>query len=161
MAAPLTPPASGPVDLDSPRTIVIPAIGVATELVPLGIQPDGTLAVPEDYSRAGWYTDGPEPGESGAAVIVGHVDSKDGPAAFFRLHELQPGQSIMIRTTSGSTTTFLVESIEQHAKERFPTAAVYSVSSEPSLRLITCGGQFDWDRATYRDNLIVYTRPAS
>ncbi|GAA5149834.1 class F sortase [Pseudonocardia eucalypti] len=147
-------------DTDRPRTLQIPAIGVLIDgLVPLGRRPDGALTVPDDYSRVGWYADGPEPGEPGAAVIAGHIDSKDGPAAFFRLHELQPGQPIIIRTTGGATLTFLVERIEQHPKQRFPTTTVYT-TTEPSLRLITCGGTFDHRGKSYRDNLIVYARLA-
>lgn len=130
-------------------------------MVPLGIQPDGSLAVPEDFSLTGWYENGPEPGEPGPAVIVGHVDSHVGPAAFFRLHEMTPGQLIMIETADGTTLTFIVERVERHPKDRFPTAAVYGSTDHQSLRLITCTGTFDRVAASYRDNVIVFARLAA
>lgn len=141
-----------------PQRILIPEIGLRATMVPLGIRPDGTLATPENFSRAGWYANGPEPGEPGPAVIVGHVDSRAGPAVFFRLPELVPGHRIMIETTNGLTFTFVVERIEQYPKEHFPTTEVYGPTTQPALRLITCGGTFNRATGSYRDNIVVFAR---
>jgi hypothetical protein len=144
-----------------PKRIVIPTINLTADIVPLGIQPDGSLATPGSFSLAGWYTGGAEPGEPGPSVIVGHVDSHLGPAVFFRLRELAPGQPIVIETANGATLTFFVERIEQYAKERFPADEVYGPTSQHALRLITCGGKFDRAARNYRDNIVVFARLAA
>jgi len=158
--APPVPP-SPDVAVANPLRIAIPSIDLVANLAPLGLEPDGSLALPEDFSLAGWYTDGPEPGEPGAAVIAGHVDSRDGPAVFFRLRELAPRDLIVIETGDGASLTFAVERVERHAKDRFPTAAVYGSTTGPALRLITCGGPFDRATRRYRDNLVVFASPVT
>ena len=140
---------------------MIPAIDLDADVVPLGLRPDGTLEVPENFSQTGWYTNGPEPGEPGSAVIVGHVDSLDGPAVFFRLRALLPGDEIIVETVDGGSFTFIVERTEQHPKTEFPTAEVYGPTNNRALRLITCGGSFDRAARSYRDNLVVFANLAS
>lgn len=142
------------------KRMTIPGINLSAGIVPVGLQPDGRLAAPGDFSVAGWYTGGVSPGEPGPAVIVGHVDSHRGPAVFFRLHELVPGQSVVIETANDTTLTFLVERIEQHPRDRFPTAEVYAATNQRALRLITCGGEFDRSAGSYRDNIVVFARLA-
>lgn len=143
------------------KRVTIPGINLSAAIVPLGLQPDGSLAAPGDFSVAGWYTDGVAPGEPGPAVIVGHVDSHLGPAVFFRLHELVAGQPVVIETADGTTLTFIVERIEQHPRDRFPTAEVYGATNQRALRLITCGGEFDRSAGSYRDNIVVFARLAA
>jgi sortase (surface protein transpeptidase) len=89
-------------------------------------------------------------------VIVGHVDSKRGPAVFYRLRELRRGDRIEITRTDGSVVTFVVDRLEQHAKTRFPTDDVYLPTLEPTLRLVTCDGAFDRFTGHYRDNLVIF-----
>jgi Sortase domain len=139
-----------------PEAVVIPAIGVSSPLVRLGLQPDRRMEVPEDYSVAGWYTGGPRPGDRGPAVIAGHVDSKRGPAVFYRLGELRKGDLIVVRYPGRAEARFRVERTERHAKRAFPTARVYGDTAGPALRLVTCGGSFDRASGHYRDNVIVF-----
>jgi hypothetical protein len=139
-----------------PEAVVIPAIGVSSRLVRLGLQPDRRMEVPEDYSVAGWYTGGPRPGERGPAVIAGHVDSKRGPAVFHRLGELGKGDLIVVRYPGRTEARFRVERTERHPKRAFPTARVYGDTAGPALRLVTCGGSFDRASGHYRDNVIVF-----
>lgn len=134
----------------------IAAIGVDTPLIELGLLDDGSLEAPEDYGIAGWYTDGPEPGEPGPSVIAGHVDSRSGPAVFYRLKELQAGETVVVEGENGSTVEFEVEGVEQYPKDAFPTERVYTRTEQPTLRLITCGGSFDRDERSYRDNIVVF-----
>lgn len=143
-----------------PSRVRIPAIGVDAPIIPLGLRDDGRIEVPVDFDATGWWADGPEPGETGPAVILGHVDSREGPAVFFDLPRLDPGDRILIDRLDGSTVTYLVERIEEHPKDAFPTEAVYGPTSEPVLRLITCGGVFDNTRRSYEDNIIVFARLA-
>jgi hypothetical protein len=139
-----------------PEAVVIPAIGVSSPLVRLGLQPDRRMEVPEDYSVAGWYTGGPRPGDRGPAVIAGHVDSKRGPAVFYRLGELRKGDLIVVRYQGRAEARFRVERTERHPKRAFPTARVYGDTAWPALRLVTCGGSFDRASGHYRDNMIVF-----
>jgi len=136
--------------------VVIPDIGVDAPVVDLGRNPDGTLQVP-DWQDAGWYARGPEAGERGPAVIVGHVDSEAGPAVFYRLDELQPGAPIDVDLDDGAgSVRYLVDRIERFPKDAFPTLDVYGLTPGPELRLITCDGEFDTSTGHYVDNLVVY-----
>jgi len=158
-------PPDAPVEPDvadsvQPVRIRIPAIGVDADMVPLGIQADGTIDVPEDFDEAGWWADGPEPGESGPAVVLGHVDSRSGPAVFFDLRKLSPSDNIVFELADGSDVTYVVERLEQHPKSAFPTDAVYGTTSDAQLRLVTCGGDFDRSIRSYDDNIIVFARLA-
>jgi Sortase domain len=143
-----------------PVRLVIPEIGVATRLVRLGLEPDGGMQVPADFADAGWFAGGPEPGQLGPAVIAGHVDSKTGPAVFYRLRELRPGQALLVERADGARLRFLVEQAHSYPKTGFPTAAVFGPVPSAALRLITCTGDFDRARGSYRDNLVVFARLA-
>jgi sortase (surface protein transpeptidase) len=139
-----------------PEAVAIPAIGVSAPLVRLGLRPDRRMEVPEDYSVAGWYTGGPRPGERGPAVIAGHVDSRRGPAVFYRLGELRRGDLVVVSYPGRAKARFRVERTERHPKRAFPTSRVYGDTAGPALRLVTCGGSFDQASGHYRDNVIVF-----
>jgi sortase (surface protein transpeptidase) len=143
-----------------PVHIRIPAIGVSAAVVRLGLNRDGSLQVPGDFGVTGWFTGGPAPGETGPAVIAGHIDSRDGPAVFYRLRELRPGDEITVERTDGSSVRFAVDGVAQYPKQAFPTEAVFGPSPDPMLRLITCGGAFDRSQRSYRDNIVVTARLA-
>jgi hypothetical protein len=143
---------SAPVRLD------IPAIGVSTSLLTLGLQPDGTVAVPPlESPEAGWYEHSPTPGEAGPAILLGHVDSaRSGPGVFHDLPALRPGDRVDVLRADGGTAAFAVERVERYPKDAFPTGAVYGDLPGPGLRLITCGGAFDRTTGHYVDNVVVY-----
>lgn len=155
---PEAPPA--PPVLAQPVRVAVPSVGIDAALVPLGLEPEGTMEVPSDFEVAGWYVDGPEPGEPGAAVIAGHVDSYTGPAVFFSLRDVVPGAAIDVELADGGTQRFVVEAIEQHPKGAFPTERVFGRTDGPTLRLVTCGGPFDREARSYLDNVVVYASPA-
>lgn len=139
-----------------PVRLAVPTIGVDTDLVQLGIEPDGALQVPTSYGQAGWLDRSPAPGQRGPAVIAGHIDSTSGPAVFYRLRELAPGAQITVTRADGAQVSFSVDGVQQYPKNAFPTAAVYGPVPGPVLRLITCGGSFDRSTGHYRDNVVVY-----
>ena len=143
-----------------PLRLRIPTIGVDTRLERLGRAPDRTIALPRRPGQAGWYAEGPRPGEPGPAVVIGHVDWDHGPAVFFRLSDLRPGAAVEVDRADGSTIRFRVTAVKQVAKSRFPTDEVYAPDLTPSLRLITCGGSFDRSIRSYRNNVIVFATPA-
>jgi Sortase domain len=140
----------------APVRLEIARIGVSTGLQRLGRARDGTVEVPSEWGVAGWYAGGTRPGDPGSAVILGHVDSKSGPAVFYRLRELRPGDQVEVVQAGGARIRFAVERTEQVDKQRFPTADVYYPTLTPRLRLVTCGGSFDPATGHYRSNVIVY-----
>ena len=144
-----------------PVRLQIPAIDVSTPLVKLGRLPDGSLEVPKDWDTAGWYDKGPRPGQPGPAVILGHVDSKTGPAVFYQLRALRPGDIVRVGLADGRILVFRVQRVQRYPKDEFPTEAVYFPTLNRELRLITCGGEFDYAARSYRDNIVVYATLAS
>ncbi|RZU77821.1 sortase family protein [Micromonospora kangleipakensis] len=145
-------------DRSTPTTISIPRIGVNAEIMSLGTNPDGTVQVPplDQAQRAGWYSPGASPGEVGNAVIVGHVDSaKLGPAVFFNLGSLRPGDTITVAREDGGSVTFTVDEVKSYPKTAFPTELVYGPGDKPALRVVTCGGVFDQSARSYLNNIIV------
>jgi sortase (surface protein transpeptidase) len=141
-----------------PVRIEIPRIGVASTLDRLGRAQDGTVQTPplRRAGVAGWYALGPRPGDPGSAVILGHVDSKRGPAVFFRLRELRRGDQVKVTRADGSSVRFVVQRTAQYDKRRFPTDEVYYPTLTSTLRLVTCGGEFDATEGHYRSNIIVF-----
>jgi sortase (surface protein transpeptidase) len=142
----------------TPTRLRIPEIGVDTKLVALDLRADRTMEVPRDFALAGWYRRAPTPGERGPAVIAGHFDSRRGPAVFYRLRELRPGDPVTVHRADGTTVDFRVEQVGRYPKDAFPTARVYGNLDHAGLRLITCGGTFDRSSGHYRDNVVVYAR---
>lgn len=142
-----------------PVRLRIPELGVDSRLDRLGVRPDGSVEVPARVSVAGWFAGGPRPGQAGPAVILGHVDSRNGPGIFARLATVRPGARIRVDRADGSTVTFRITSVSRVPKTRFPTDLVYAPTLEPSLRLVTCGGDFDRTRRSYRDNVIAFAEP--
>ncbi len=142
-----------------PVRVEIPSIGVSSRLVRLGLNADGTMEVPRDYGLAGWFTGGAMPGQDGPAVISGHVDSKSGPAVFYRLRDLRNGDVIRVRRAAGDWLAFEVTGTARYAKAEFPTDAVFGPVTGPVLRVITCGGDFDRSSGHYLDNVVVTAQP--
>jgi LPXTG-site transpeptidase (sortase) family protein len=146
------------IQMPDPVRIRIPAIGVSAPIIPVGLNADRTLQVPDSFSAAGWFTRGPEPGEPGPAVIVGHVDSVNGPGVFYHLRALENGDVIKVVLKNGWTVRYLVSSHVAAPKNDFPTRLVYGRTEKPTVRLITCDGQFDAATGHYVDNYIVFAR---
>jgi hypothetical protein len=145
----------------APVRLEIPRIGVDTALQRLGQDDRGAVEVPSgprQWQDAGWYAGegGTRPGAPGSAVILGHVDSRRGPAVFYRLRELRAGDPVVVVRADGSRARFVVDRVEQYPKRRFPTEDVYFPTLSPKLRLVTCGGTFDPVARHYRDNVIVF-----
>ena len=139
-----------------PVRLLIPAIGVDSDLMELGLQADGSLEVPPTGFPAGWFTGAPAPGATGPAVMAGHVDWEGSPGVFYDLRLLEPADEITVTRADGSSVVFAVVSVEQFDKAAFPTDAVYGELDHPGLRLITCGGAFDPGQRSYTDNIVVF-----
>lgn len=142
-----------------PERLRIPAIELDTTFEgSLGLNADQTVEVPDSFEAVGWYKYGPTPGELGPAVILGHVDSYEGPAVFWSLGQLEKGDEIFVERDDGTTATFTVERLERHPQSGFPTAKVYGDLDYAGLRLITCSGTFDKGVQEYSHNLIVFAK---
>ena len=139
-----------------PVRVQVPAIGMDSELMDLGLQDDGTLEVPPDGFPAGWFTGAPTPGEQGPAVLAGHVDWGGEPGVFWALRDVVAGDEITVSRADGSSAVFRVTEVGQYDKDAFPTAAVYADLDHAGLRLITCGGDFDSAAHSYEDNTVVF-----
>ncbi|MYS22936.1 Sortase family protein [Streptomyces sp. DvalAA-14] len=153
------PPTGGPsMARSEPTLLSIPDIGVSAPFTKLSLGADGRLeAPPEDNSNlAGWYGDGPTPGERGNAIVAGHVDTKTGPAVFELLSLLKKGQPVAITRADNSVARFTVDSVETFAKDDFPDQRVYGDTPDAELRIITCGGTFDHKKQDYQDNVVVF-----
>lgn len=140
-----------------PTALKIPSIGLHnTDMVALGLAPDGTIEVPHDPDNPGWFTPGPAPGQFGPAVIAGHVDSETGPAVFAQLGDVKLGGRIEVVRQDGRTATFIVDRVALFDKDEFPTHAVYGdTTSRAELRLITCAGDYI-EGSGYASNIVVY-----
>jgi hypothetical protein len=143
-------------EVPEPVRIRIPSLGVDSPLERLGRSRGGTVEVPAHWGRAGWYRNGPSPGERGAAVILGHVDSPTGPAVFAGVAGLRAGARVLVARADGSSVAFRVTRVEEHRRSRFPVEAVYWPTLRPELRLVTCGGRYDRARGGYQSNVIVF-----
>lgn len=144
-----------------PATIRIPRLDVDAPVGDLGLRPDGTIEVPplDRPNLAGWWKDGPTPGEEGPSVILGHVDARGKAAVFSRLKDLRAGDRVQVVRKDGRTAVFAVQRVERVAKSAFPGERIYAEDLDyAALRLVTCGGDFDGGTGHYVDNVIAYTR---
>lgn len=158
-----TPTVVGPVlDRSVPVAIAIPAIHVQSQIFDVGLNPDGTIEVPPLNgspltNEAAWYEYSPTPGQLGPSIIEGHIDSAtDGPSVFFDLGALAPGDQIDVSRADGTVAVFTISGVRQYPKAAFPAATVYANADFAALRLITCGGSFDYTTHHYLNNTVVF-----
>lgn len=152
---PAPPPA--PLSRSRPTILAVPAITIEAPVTELGTDAKGRLATPPvDNPRVvGWYAKGATPGERGTAVVVGHRDTRTGPAVFLNLDSLSPGNTVRVARADGKVAVFTVDRVRTYAKADFPDKEVYGATGRPELRLLTCGGAFD--RSTgYEANIVVF-----
>jgi sortase (surface protein transpeptidase) len=146
--------------LPRPVRLGIPAIGVSAPIIPLGLNGDGTTQTPKSSTDTGWFAPGPEPGERGAAVVIGHVDSYRGPGVFYHLRALRRGDRITVVLRNRRRVQFVVTGSKEAPKASFPTQLVFRRTKRPTLRLVTCGGLFNQSTHHYVDNYIVFAHLA-
>ena len=160
VAGVIGPAAKGPsLRRSLPVAVDIPAIGVYSQLLHLGVNADGSIQVPSlttSADEAAWYKYSATPGQIGAAVIEGHVDSYHGPAVFFRLGALRPGDTIDVTLADGVMAIFRVTGVREYAKTEFPAKIIYGATDYAALRLITCGGAFDYTSGHYLSSTVVF-----
>jgi hypothetical protein len=149
----------GPLPRSVPVSLKIPAIGVTARVIPLGLDPGGGVAVPSLHTPflTSWYDKGPTPGEDGPAVLLGHVDAASvGPAVFYKLGDLAPGDLVYVGRRDHRTAVFRVTAVAMYPEQRFPSHDVYGSTPNPTLRLITCGGDYDQQTHHYLDRTVAF-----
>ena len=139
----------------NPTRLRITSLGVDEPLDVLHLDANRELIPPKSYDKPGWFGEGIVPGEQGAAVIAGHVDSSAGPGIFYELYTLGIGDVVDV-LRGDQWVSFRVMGTGRYPKDEFPSARVYGPTPLPELRLITCGGTFDRRAGSYRDNVVVY-----
>ena len=141
----------------TPQRLRIKHIDLDSRISEVGLNLDGTIELPAyDNPIVGWYKFGPSPGEKGPAVIVGHVDTIEGPSIFFNLHKLQIGNVIEIERGDSQVAKFTVTQVKQFSQSNFPTDEIYGDTPDSTIRLITCGGIFDKTTGRYTENTVVF-----
>lgn len=143
--------------VEAPFHISIPAIGVSTTVEWVGLDENGDMDVPSGYDTVAWYERGARPGALGNAVIAGHLDSPGGPAIFYRLRDLEPGDEITVTTHDGEELRFVVDRAASFTPDNAPRYEIFGPSSRANLNLITCGGVFDRTTGAYDERLVVYS----
>lgn len=140
----------------------IPAIVIEAPIIGLGLDKKGKLGAPplNRPKVTGWYKDGPSPGEAGTALIVGHRDTRTGPAIFLNLNALRRGDAVKVLRADHRTAMFSVDSVKTYKKNEFPDDKVYGATKRPELRLLTCGGRFD-KKSGYSANVVVFAHLTS
>ncbi|MDX2524967.1 class F sortase [Streptomyces europaeiscabiei] len=168
-AAPARPaPATGPAESKRParprtlppspaKTVTIPYLGIEAPATGLRLDSGRRLPAPPDDrpELVGWYAEGPAPGGPGTAVVVGHRDTRTGPAVFASLGVIKPGRVVQVLRADGRTAVYTVDAVKTYEKSRFPNKEVYGHRGRPELRLITCGGTYD-RRKGYASNVVVF-----
>ena len=147
-----------------PVSIDIPAIGVKSQLLRLGVNRGGAIRVPSldaTPGQAAWFKGSKTPGQVGVSVIEGHVDTHTGPGIFFRLGGLRPGDIVKVRLADGATAIFRISGVRQYLKSKFPAKFIYAATRYSALRLITCGGNFDFSTGHYLSSTVVFAYLAS
>lgn len=145
-----------PLSESEPARLRIPDIYVDTNFVPLGLQDNGEIEIPKGYTEVGWYTYGPTPGELGPAIVLGHVDSYQGPGVFLFLGQLEVGDLVYVDRQDGTTAVFRVTALERYNRNAFPTEKVYGDTDYAGIRLITCTGTYSHETLEYDRVLVVY-----
>lgn len=138
-----------------PKRLIIPKLDVDTSVLPMGMTADGDMEAPKSNSDTGWYSLGTRPGNTGSAVIAGHLGLR-GDAVFGKLHLLEPGDKITLIDTHDIKVTFMVRKLKTHDRES-DTTEIFNSKDGAHLNLITCSGDWQSDQATYEERLVVYS----
>lgn len=141
----------------APERIEVPDLGVDSPVVPVDVDSNHRLGLPQDPDVIGWWAGGPRPGEDqGTAILAGHVNTAAaGPGALARLTQVRPGARIVV-SGSERTVGFRVVAVRQYSKTTLPAGEVFSQQATGRLAIVTCGGPFNPETGSYRDNVIVY-----
>ena len=152
-----------PAPVTAPVRLKIPRLGVDAPLDDVALEADGSMEIPHDVHRVGWYSPGVMPAEpTGTAVLSGHVNSRaQGPGALSNLKATEPGDRITVVHEDGSESLWQVERRSNYLKTQLPIADIFTRFGDQRLVVITCGGPFDANARSHTENVVVYARPVA
>ncbi len=144
-----------------PVRLRIDSLNIDMTVEPVGLAADGAMQLPENPADAAWYRFGAWPASGqGSTVIAAHVDSLKydiGPMA--RLPQATAGTQIVVTTADGADIVYVVADEGMVVKRDVPWDSVFDRTGESRLTIVTCGGEFDYERRTYLSNVIVTAYP--
>lgn len=139
-----------------PNLLEIPSIQLKATVEAVGLLPNGQMGVPKAFDKAGILAPWTKPGEKGNAVIAGHFDHYTGPAIFYQLRKLKPGDKIVVSKGANKRVTFMVRKVESFKTEEAPLEQIFGKSDKPHLNLITCSGRFNKKTQEHARRLVVF-----
>ncbi|MCC2314032.1 class F sortase [Cellulomonas xiejunii] len=150
-----------PAPAPAPVRLVIPDLRLDMPIDAVGVEEDGTMEIPQDADRAGWYRYGPAPASpEGATVVAAHVDSwTTGIGPFSRLRDVPAGARVEVTTSDGVVHAYVVRDVTQVPKSDAPVEQWFDRTGAPRIVLVTCGGAFDREVGHYADNVAVTADP--
>lgn len=145
-----------------PAALTIPSLELAAVVDRTGLADNGSITVPDVNKPdiAAWVDAGPKPGDTGRALIIGHINGAGKPGVFADLATITPGSEVRVTDSAGAEVRFVVDAITQWPKDQFPTGRVYGDTNRAELALVTCGGEFDPAAGSHPDNIIVLAHRA-
>lgn len=147
-------------DPGRPTRLRIADLDVDAPLDAVGLEDDGAMELPDDVQRVGWYEPGVRPGESGSAVLAGHVDSRTtGPGALFELRRLDPGATLEVELADGTVQRWEVVARSRYGRDELPIDELFRWEGPQQLKIITCGGDFDPATGSYEENVVIHAVP--
>jgi Sortase (surface protein transpeptidase) len=141
-----------------PARLYIPAIDLHATVEAVHVLDNGQMGVPKSSEKVGYLMNGVLPGAIGNAVMDGHYDSYKGPAVFFRLKQLNPGDVVIVKNERGNPMEFVVQAVKAYKTSAAPVTAIFGPSIEPRLNLITCAGKYSRSKREHQERLVVYTK---
>ncbi|MGQ1796179.1 class F sortase [Kocuria oceani] len=151
--------APGP-EVPAPVRVVVAGSPIDMPVVPVGIEDNGAMTIPDNHVELGWYRYGPAPGsEEGAAVVAGHVDTLTEVTPMARLKDVPVGAEIRVERADGSVQRYRTESVRHIHKQSLADADLFRRTGEPVLHLVTCGGEWLEDIGDYEDNVVLRAVP--
>lgn len=158
--APATAPPASSAPVALPVRVLIPTINLNASVERVGLLPDNTPGTPQNYANTAWFDGSARPGETGNAVINGHVDSVNGAAVFYNLLKLKPGDYVYVVDEGGTERTFIVRAVEQYGPTNSPVERIFGTRNDGTfLNLVTCDNTTAFNRRTaeYSGYVTVYT----
>lgn len=156
---PALPAARAPLAAALPQRVDVPSIGIQAPVISRGLDADGAIEPPpyDSPGTVGWWSGGVQPGAAGAALMVGHVDTKSKPAVFYGLSSAHPGEKVRVVRADGSVAEFTIEDVRVYERTAFDPHKVYGqrIKGRAELRLVTCGGTYDKAANEYTANVVV------
>ncbi|MFI5670280.1 class F sortase [Streptomyces sp. NPDC051704] len=159
LPVPGLPAAHAPLAASVPARVDVPSMGIRAPVVSRGLDAQGAIEPPpyESPGTVGWWGGGAKPGEAGAALLVGHVDTASKPAVFYGLSSAKPGDRVRVVRMDGSVAEFTIEDVRVYERARFDADRAYGprIRGRAELRLVTCGGTYDKAAGEYTANVVV------